>query len=163
MQTEPCSNCGRTIGNLEARYLFNEQVVCAECDARLRQPEPTVSARPTQVHAGPATQKPASETVLLTAHPAMFRNHPIAFMLCVLMICVFGLGVILLLLWWLQCYSTTITISSVRTTIREGILAKRTNEVRHKDARNIIVTQSIAHKDLRCRHPCRIQRGTIVY
>jgi len=40
MTTETCENCGRTIGNLEPRFLFNEQVVCNECDKVLRNVEP---------------------------------------------------------------------------------------------------------------------------
>ncbi len=38
METEVCQNCGRTIGNLETRHLFNGQIVCPGCDEKLRSP-----------------------------------------------------------------------------------------------------------------------------
>ncbi len=41
MKTEVCQNCGRTIGNLETRHLFNGQIVCPECDGKLRLPRST--------------------------------------------------------------------------------------------------------------------------
>ena len=38
---EHCANCGRPIGKLETPHLFQEHVVCAECEARLsRQSNP---------------------------------------------------------------------------------------------------------------------------
>jgi len=33
---EKCSNCGRVIGKLEQAFIFCENVVCGECDLRLR-------------------------------------------------------------------------------------------------------------------------------
>ena len=35
-------------------------------------------------------------TEIYEAHPAMFRAHPIWFILCVLLIAVFGIGIIIL-------------------------------------------------------------------
>lgn len=31
-----CANCHRTIGDLETPRFYEQQIVCAECDARLR-------------------------------------------------------------------------------------------------------------------------------
>ncbi len=45
MKTEVCQNCGRTIGNLETRHLFNRQIVCPECDEKLRSPRSTEPPR----------------------------------------------------------------------------------------------------------------------
>lgn len=151
MQTETCQNCGRTIGNLETRHLFNGQIVCAECDSKLRpsqSSDPPHNARtpdPAPVTRASA-QTQASEAVLIKAHPAMFRSKPVLFIIFILLIFVFGAGVICLLAWWLQCRAATLVVTNVRTTIRRGILSKSTNEVRHKDARNIKVSQSLGQR-----------------
>jgi hypothetical protein len=36
MAIETCANCGRTIGNLEQHFVWQDNIVCLECDARLR-------------------------------------------------------------------------------------------------------------------------------
>lgn len=83
-----------------------------------------------------------NEEVLYEAHPSMFRNHPIYFVLCVLLIAAFGLGLILLLIWWVQSLGTTLTVTNEQTTLRKGILSKNTNDVFHTNVRNIQVRQS---------------------
>ncbi len=82
------------------------------------------------------------ESVLYEAHPLMFRNHPIYFVLCVLLIAAFGLGLVLLLVWWIQCLGTTLTVTNEQTTLRKGILSKNTNDVFHSNVRNIQVRQT---------------------
>jgi multidrug efflux pump subunit AcrB len=37
MALEKCTNCERTIGNLETPYLFKNEVVCKDCHGRLSQ------------------------------------------------------------------------------------------------------------------------------
>jgi len=86
-----------------------------------------------------------SETQELTLHkvrPAMFRSRPFLFILSVLTIPL-GIGMIILAIWFLKCYSTALIVTDRRTTLRYGILSKTTNEVRHKDVRNVIVHQSL--------------------
>ena len=84
-----------------------------------------------------------SENVLYQEHPRMFRNHPVVFVLCVVLIVVFGLGALLLLLWWLHVLGTMLTITDRNTTLRRGLLSKKTNEVRHVDVRNLQVGQGV--------------------
>lgn len=85
----------------------------------------------------------ADETILYEAHPSMFRNHPFYFVLCVLLIAAFGIGLILLLIWWIQSLGTTLTITNEQTTLRKGILSKYTNDVFHSNVRNIQVRQTV--------------------
>ncbi len=153
METETCQNCGRTIGNLETRHLFNGQIVCVQCDGLLRSPQPQATAMPhttTTPSPAPVTRAPAKtqtmERVLTIAHPAMFRSSPVLFVILILLIPVFGLGIFCLLIWWLQCRATTLTVTTIRTTVRTGLLSKHTNEVRNKDARNIKVSQSLGQR-----------------
>ena len=87
-----------------------------------------------------------NEVVLYEAHPAMFRNHPAYFVLCVLLVPVAGLGLVLLLVWWIQVLGTTLTVTNEQTTLRKGILSKYTNDVFHSNVRNIQVRQSFLQR-----------------
>ena len=82
------------------------------------------------------------EQLLYEEHPSMFRNHPFAFSLCVALIAAFGLGLIILVIWWLQTLGTKLTVTNERVTLRKGILSKYTNEVYHTDIRNVQLNQS---------------------
>lgn len=83
-----------------------------------------------------------ADPALYEAHPAMFRNHPFGFILCLLLIAAVGLGLLIFLIWWFRCMGTTLTVTDQKTTLRKGILAKNLNEVYHSDVRSIQVNQS---------------------
>jgi len=85
------------------------------------------------------------ERILYEAHPAMFRNHPVAFVLC-LLLCLVGVGLILLLAWYLRTRSTTLTVTTDQISLRRGLLSKYTNDVFHENVRNIIVRQSFMQR-----------------
>jgi uncharacterized membrane protein YdbT with pleckstrin-like domain len=80
------------------------------------------------------------EKELYRAHPSMFRNNPLGFVL-VLLLCVVGIGLLILLAWWISVLGTTLTITDKRTVLRKGILSKHTNEVLHGNVRNIQLRQ----------------------
>jgi len=88
------------------------------------------------------------ESVLYEANPSMFRNHPIAFVVSVLLIAAFGAGLIILLVWWVNTLGTTLTVTSEQTTLRKGILSKFTNDVFHDNVRNILVRQTFLQRVL---------------
>ncbi len=81
------------------------------------------------------------EEVLYEAHPSMFRNHPFYFTLCVILSLV-GIGLIMLLVWWIRNLGTTLIVTNEQTTLRKGIMSKYTNDVFHSNVRNIQVRQS---------------------
>lgn len=81
------------------------------------------------------------EQVLYEANPAMFGNHPVGFVLSVIL-CLVGVGFVILLVWYIRCLGTTLTITNEQTTLRRGILSKFTNDVFHENVRNIIVRQT---------------------
>ena len=83
-----------------------------------------------------------NETVLYQERPAMFRNRPVGFILSIVLIAAFGLGLVILLVWWLKCYGIQLTVTDKQTQLRKGILSKHTNEVWHSTVRNIQVSQS---------------------
>ena len=82
------------------------------------------------------------EKELYKAHPAMFRNHPLLFILCVILVAAAGLGLIILLIWWFKVLGTTLIITNRRTILQKGIFSRQTNELFHSDIRNIKVWQS---------------------
>ncbi len=83
----------------------------------------------------------AAETTENEAHPSMFRSRPLEFII-VLALCLVGVGLIVLSIWWIRTLGTTLTVTSRRTTLRKGLLSKFTSEVFHKDVRNVQVTQT---------------------
>ena len=123
------------------------------------------------------------EETIQVVHPAMFRNHPLQFLLLAAMLLVgvagavgaivweTGLnvngeelltpymtaiisGVLALIAlgffgaWWIRVIMTTLTVTSERTQLRKGIIARETSEVRHADVRNLQVDQNVVQRIL---------------
>ena len=86
------------------------------------------------------------EQVLYESHPKMFKNNCIGFIFCVILISAYGLGIIILLIWWLRTLGIKLIASSERITLRKGILSKHTNEVYHTDVRNIQISQGLLQR-----------------
>ena len=78
--------------------------------------------------------------------PVMFHNYPISLILCPLLILIFAISLIILLRWWLTCKDIQLEITNKRTTLRTGLLAKNTIELRHKDIRSVVVRQSFIQR-----------------
>lgn len=107
------------------------------------------------------------ERTLRVTHPAMFRRDPVWFSIYVVIaalslygsfhwwlsdgsrgLSLLALGVALiagamLFKWWLGVIYTTLSVTSKRTILRTGIIAKNTTEVRHDDVRNLQINQDI--------------------
>ena len=111
---------------------------CPECG---RQISDQAASCPNCGWAPPKKQVP--EETLLTANPAMFRSNPIWFVLSVILIAAFGLGLVILFIWWLKCKTRTITVTNKRTTVREGLISKKTSEILHSHVRNIQIIQGV--------------------
>ncbi|WP_152052497.1 PH domain-containing protein [Tautonia marina] len=90
-----------------------------------------------------------TEQTIYQAHPAMFRNSPIGFLICIVLIPFLGLGLLLLFVWWLNTLGTTLTVTDRRTILRKGLLSKYTNEVFHEDVRNVQVGQTFFQRIFR--------------
>ena len=52
-----------------------------------------------------------ADTLIYEAHPAMFRAHPFWFLFCVVLIAAFGLGLLLLLYWYIKNKATSLTVT----------------------------------------------------
>jgi uncharacterized membrane protein YdbT with pleckstrin-like domain len=87
-----------------------------------------------------------AETTLYKSHPAMFRNHPVGFILSLILVLAFGLGLIILLIWWIQIKGTTLVVTDERVSLRRGILSRHTNDVYHTDIRNVQISQGFLQR-----------------
>lgn len=118
-----------------------------------------------------AAHAAAGEQTLVELNPSMLRRHPFQFTGTVVLLLAALVGVIygliqpewwvvgvagavalfaagVLLVWWIQVKSTTLTITSERTILRKGILSRNTTEVRHEDVRNLQVNQTFIERML---------------
>ncbi len=108
----------------------DEAPACPKCGRPIAQVDPNA---------------PMEETVVYQESPAMFRNRPFSFLLCVLLIPVL-VGLIILFIWWLVCRNIRLTITDKRTELRTGLLSKHTIELRHDDIRSVVVRQSFMQR-----------------
>jgi uncharacterized membrane protein YdbT with pleckstrin-like domain len=84
--------------------------------------------------------------VLYDAHPRMFRNAPFAFVLAVLAIALAGLGIIILMVWWLRCLSDRLTILPGKVIWTHGLLAKDTTEIGTTSIRSVRINQTVTQR-----------------
>lgn len=80
--------------------------------------------------------------ILYSEHPAMFKNNPIGFIASILLIAAFGLGLLILLWWYLQCKSSILTITSRDVLYEKGLLSKSRVEFGIAGIRTVKVNQS---------------------
>jgi len=87
-----------------------------------------------------------ADAVLYDAHPRMFRSAPFLFILAVLSIALAGLGIIVLMIWWLRCLSDRLTILPGKAIWRHGLLARDTTEINISSIRSVRVNQSVTQR-----------------
>jgi uncharacterized membrane protein YdbT with pleckstrin-like domain len=83
---------------------------------------------------------------LYVAHPAMFRAHPFYFLLCLLLIPAFGLGILLLLYWYIRVKMTRLIVTPHDLLFEEGILRKDRTGMALRHIRTIRVEQSLLNR-----------------
>ena len=84
--------------------------------------------------------------VIYDAHPAMFRAHPFWFLGYIILIPAFGLGIVLLLYWYIQTGQTRLTVSDSEIVYARGILRKARTEVSIKHIRSVNMTQGFLNR-----------------
>jgi uncharacterized membrane protein YdbT with pleckstrin-like domain len=86
--------------------------------------------------------------VVYEAHPAMFRAHPFWFILFVLLIAAFGIGIILLLYWYIKTRATALTVTDQELMYERGILSKDRTSVSLKHIRSVNIAQGFVNRVL---------------
>jgi uncharacterized membrane protein YdbT with pleckstrin-like domain len=87
-------------------------------------------------------------TVVYEAHPAMFRAHPFWFILFVLLIAAFGIGLLILLYWYIKTRATALTVTEHELMYERGILSKDRLSVSLRHVRSVHVTQGFVNRIL---------------
>ena len=85
-------------------------------------------------------------TVIYEAHPAMFRARPILFSLSVLLILAFGIGILILLYWYILTRATRLTVTDHDITYERGILSKDRTSVALRQVRSVRVSQGFINR-----------------
>ena len=85
-------------------------------------------------------------TMIYKAHPAMFRAHPFWFILFVLLIAAFGLGLLILLYWYIKTRATSLTVSEHELLCEKGILSKERLAVSLRHVRSVQVNQGFINR-----------------
>lgn len=86
-----------------------------------------------------------SSEKLYEEHPSMFRNHPVGFVIT-LLLCLAGVGLIIFFFWWLDSIGTTLTVTKDGVTLRKGVFSKSLVEVWHRDVRNVQLHQTLGQR-----------------
>jgi uncharacterized membrane protein YdbT with pleckstrin-like domain len=84
--------------------------------------------------------------IIYEAHPAMFRARPFSVILCVLLILAFGLGIVILLYWYVLTRATQLTVTDHDITYERGILSKDRTSVALRQVRSVRVTQGFINR-----------------
>jgi membrane protein YdbS with pleckstrin-like domain len=79
------------------------------------------------------------------ASPVMFRAQPIAFIFSLLLIPV-GVGLIILLVWWLQSITTHLEIDEETVRYETGVFSKDRRALNRQAIRTVRVTQSFINR-----------------
>lgn len=162
-----CPHCQETVRVAPAAV--GEVINCPECDREFQARAPVgrqVSQERLDRSDQPVKQEADLEGTLREVHPAVFRNHLLMTLGCLLVAgagiaalvmglagtALFGLAGTPLLIAggvllaaaalyaayrWLQSISTTLKVTTERTIVVRGLISQSTNEVQHDDVRNI--------------------------
>ena len=85
---------------------------------------------------------------LYEAHPSMVRSSPFKFALSVLLIPVFGLGILILLFWYVSTKADKFEIRAGEVLWTHGLLNKQYTEISMSSIRTIKISQSIIQRML---------------
>ena len=78
-------------------------------------------------------------------HPKMFKSNPLGFIAAVILIAV-GVGVLILLWWYLQCKSTTLETDGSSVMLERGLFSKERIELDISSIRTVKVYQSLFNR-----------------
>ena len=83
---------------------------------------------------------------LYEAHPAMFKANPVGFIISIGLILVFGVGILILVIWYLRTKATKLTISEDEILYEFGLLSKERTDLDLKKIKSVKVKQSFMNR-----------------
>lgn len=82
---------------------------------------------------------------LYAANPVMFKNNPLGFLLCILLIPL-GIGILILLYWHLQNKSSRLSVTKDYVLFEKGLFSKERSEIDIDGIRTVKVKQSFSNR-----------------
>ncbi len=79
-------------------------------------------------------------------HPVMFKNNPLGFILALLLVPAFGLGLLIFLVWHLKNKSSKLVVTDNEVLFEQGLLSKHRSEVTIGSVRAVKVKQSFFNR-----------------
>jgi uncharacterized membrane protein YdbT with pleckstrin-like domain len=83
---------------------------------------------------------------LYSEHPVMFKNNPIGFVITLLLVPVFGIGLLILLGWHLKNKASKLTVNEYEILYEKGLLSKERSELKISSVRATKVKQSFFNR-----------------
>ena len=83
---------------------------------------------------------------LYAEHPVMFKNNPVGFIVALLLVPVFGAGLIILLSWHIYNKSSTLKINENEISYEKGILSKERAVVNMGSVRTTKIKQTFFNR-----------------
>ncbi|ETN92975.1 Bacterial membrane flanked domain protein [Gammaproteobacteria bacterium MOLA455] len=83
---------------------------------------------------------------LYSEHPVMFKNNPLGFIICLILIPAGGLGLLILLTWHLKNKASKLTVNDSEILFEKGLLSKERSEVNLASVRTTKVKQSFFNR-----------------
>jgi uncharacterized membrane protein YdbT with pleckstrin-like domain len=83
---------------------------------------------------------------LYSENPVMFKNNPIGFIVALLLIPVFGIGLLILLGWHLKNKASKLTVDENEILYEKGLLSKERSELKITSVRATKVKQSFFNR-----------------
>ena len=80
-----------------------------------------------------------------SASPAMFRANPLGFIGAMLLV-PFGVGLIILIVWYLKCRTTRLELDGNELTYSKGIFNREHTEIDVRSIRTVRVYQSLLNR-----------------
>ncbi len=81
-----------------------------------------------------------------SAHPVMFKNNPLGFILALLLVPVFGLGLLIFLVWHLKNKSSKLVVTDNEVLFEKGLLSKDRSEITISSVRTVKVKQTFFNR-----------------
>lgn len=79
---------------------------------------------------------------LYAEHPVMFKNNPLGFIVALLLVPVFGLGLIIFLIWHLKNRASKLVVTENEILYEVGLLSKQRVEISIGSVRTVRIQQS---------------------
>jgi uncharacterized membrane protein YdbT with pleckstrin-like domain len=83
---------------------------------------------------------------LYSEHPVMFKNSPIGFILTLILIFAAGIGLLIFLVWYLQCKSSKLVVTNKEILFEKGLLNKDRSELNMSSVRTVKIKQSFFNR-----------------